>query len=79
MQMISTIVSRQQAVGLMRIAYDAEINDHVEVSRRPNPLIHCLPIGFARRTGMIVVRSDIRSDRGTDCPQPCAWVRSMIC
>src|SRR4051812_8471074 len=69
MQMISTIVSRQQPIGLTRIAYyTVEIDDAVKVPRRSNPLIHSLAIGFTGETGMIVVRSDVRGDRRTDYP-----------
>lgn len=61
--MVSTVVVGSQPVGLTRVAHNSvEINHRVEVAWRPNPLIDDLPVGFAQRPRMIVVRAYIRGD-----------------
>ena len=54
--MITAIISRQQAIGMLRIAnHRVEINYSVEMASGANPLVHRLPVSLAQRPGMIVV------------------------
>ena len=71
MQVISAIVCRQQLIRVLRIAHGRiEVYHGIEVSRRANPIIHCLPVSLAQRTGMIVIRSHIGRDRRAKDSQP---------
>ena len=55
MQVISTVVGRQQAIGMLRVAdYSVEIDHCIEMTPGANPAIHLLPVGFAHWARMIV-------------------------
>jgi hypothetical protein len=48
MQVITAIVEREHLVGVLRIGdHLVEIDLRIELSRRSNPMVHGLPIGFA--------------------------------
>ena len=54
-EVVAAIVGGQEAIGMLRVAHDSvEVDHRVEVARRANPLIHCLPVGLAQRAGMVV-------------------------
>src|SRR5579864_4916425 len=57
-------------IRTLRVAqYRIEVDDRVEVAGGTNPLIDGLTIGLAERPRMIVVRADVRSDRGPNHTQ----------
>src|SRR4051812_4080284 len=64
MQVVSRIVSRQQSIRMHRIGSQfVEIDDRIEMSRLPDPLIDRSAISFIRSSRMIVVRAHVWSDR----------------
>lgn len=65
--MIARVISRRKMIRTLRISQRLiEIDDRVEMSRRPNPLIDRLPVGFVRRRRMIVTGIGVRQDRRAD-------------
>ena len=55
MQVIAAIVRRQKMIRMLRITHDVvEVNHRIEISLGANPSVHCLPVGLAQRTGMII-------------------------
>jgi len=63
MQMIPAVQLRLQPVRLLRIAHrPIEVDHRVEVSRRPDPRVHRLPVGLVRCVRMVVVRAHVGRD-----------------
>lgn len=61
--MVAAVVSRDEAVGMLRVAHDdVEVDDGIEVAGSADPLVDGLAIGLAERTWMVVGRTDVGSD-----------------
>src|SRR5438309_8444071 len=73
MKMIAAVIGRKQAFWMLRIAsHSVKINDCIEVSRSPDPLVDCLAVGLRRCRRMVVIRPNKRQDR---CPEGANAVR----
>lgn len=67
MQMISTVVRRQQAFRMSRVAGSlVKVDDGIEVARCANPLIYGKAVRLAIRSGMIIVGAGIRKNGRAD-------------
>ena len=52
---------------MLRVAHDPiEVDERVEVARRTNPLVDCLPIRLMDRSGMVEVRIHVGENCAAD-------------
>src|SRR5438270_3678087 len=69
-KVVAAIVGRQEPVGMLRVAHDrVEVDHRVKMSSGTNPLIHALPVFFAKRAWVVVVRADIGRDGCSEDPK----------
>jgi len=63
MQVVAAVEGVQQMVGMLRVTHEGiEINHRIKVARGANPLINNLAVGFAQRAGVVIARTNVRSD-----------------
>src|ERR1700722_13516209 len=67
MKMVSRIESRQQALRMLRVTHRrVKVDNPIEMTRFPNPIIHRPPVGFGAGSRMVKLGSNERQNRSSD-------------